>query len=115
MTYSTTEKPLQGSAWASELSEFYIDSERRAAIKSQVPADFSTDWTSPTFQQEAPIEPWVIYCDGAWCNDRVGISAIIQSPSGIKIRYAARLEFSDPNQSPTTPPSMRHYCLASEK
>ena len=35
----------------------------------------------------------------AWCNDGVGISTIIQPPSGTKFRYAARLEFSDPDPS----------------
>ena len=29
----------------------------------------------------------------------MGISAVIQSPSGTKFRYAARLEFSDPDPS----------------
>ena len=87
------------SKWTAELSEFYIDFERRTAIKSQALADFIADWTNPTFQQEAPIEPWVIYYDGAWCNDGVGISAVIQSPSGTKFSYAARLEFSDPDPS----------------
>ena len=37
------------SNWATELSEFYIDFERRTAIKSQVLADFIADWTNPTF------------------------------------------------------------------
>jgi hypothetical protein len=45
------------SKWASELSEFYIYFKRRTTIKSQVLADFTTDWTSPTFEEEAPIEP----------------------------------------------------------
>ena len=31
------------SKWAAELSEFYIDFERRTAIKSQVLADFIAD------------------------------------------------------------------------
>ena len=55
------------------------------------------DWTSPTFEAKAPIEPWTIHCDGAWCNEGVGIAAIIQSPSGAKQRYAACLEFSNPD------------------
>ena len=37
------------------------------------------------------------HCDGAWCNEGVGVAAIIQSPSSTKLRYAARLEFSDPD------------------
>jgi len=97
--FHNREASARMSKWAAELSEFYIDFERRTAIKSQVLEDFIADWTNPTFQQEAPIEPWVIYCDGAWCNDGVGISAVIQSPSRTKFRYAARLEFSDPDPS----------------
>jgi ribonuclease HI len=72
---------------------------RLCAIKSQVLADFIADWTSPTFVEEAPIEPWLIYCDGAWCKDGVGIAAIIESPSGVKIRYADRLNFTKPDPS----------------
>lgn len=67
---------------ASELSEFVVELERRSAIKSQVLADFIADWTSPGAQQETEIEPWVIYCDGAWDNEGVRISAIIESPLG---------------------------------
>jgi len=51
------------SKWASELSEHYIDFEKRTAIKSQVLADFVVDWTSPTFDTEAPIEPWTVHCE----------------------------------------------------
>ena len=53
------------SKWAAELSEHVVDFERRTTVKSQVLADFIADWTSPTFEEEAPIEPWTIYCDGA--------------------------------------------------
>jgi len=87
------------SKWASELPEFIVNFERRTTIKSQVLADFIADWTSPTFEEEALIEPWVIYYDGAWCHDGDGISAIIKSPSGTKMKYAAPLEFSDPDPS----------------
>ena len=73
------------SKWASKLSEHYIDFEKRTAIKSQVLADFVVDWTSPTFEEEAPVEPWTVHCDGAWCNEGVGVAAIIQSASGAKL------------------------------
>ena len=58
--FSNREASVRIAKWASELSEFYIEFERRTTIKSQVLADFIADWTNPTFQQEAPIEPWVI-------------------------------------------------------
>jgi hypothetical protein len=97
--FNNREASSRISKWASELLEFYVDFERRSAIKSQVLADFIANWTSPTYKEEAPIEPWVIYCDGAWCKDGVGVSAIIESPSGVKMRYAARLNFIKPDPS----------------
>lgn len=81
---------------AEELSGYVVDFERRSALKSQVLADFVVDCTSPIVRNNSCEEvPWVIYCDGAWCGKGVGISAIVTSPSGIKIRYAARLDFPD--------------------
>jgi hypothetical protein len=80
--------------WGAELSEYTIDFERRSAIKSQVLADFVVDWTSPTHNfDEEMLTPWVVQCDGAWCHKGVGISAVVTSPIGVMIRYAARLIF----------------------
>jgi hypothetical protein len=81
--------------WAAELSEYTVDFERRSAIKSQVLADFVVDWTSPTHNpSEDMLTPWVVQCDGAWCHKGVGISVVVTSPTGIVIRYAARLIFA---------------------
>jgi hypothetical protein len=81
--------------WGAELSEYIIDFERKSAIKSQVLADFVVDWTSRThnFGEEILI-PWIVQCDGAWSHKGVGISAIVTSPTGVVIRYAARLIFA---------------------
>jgi ribonuclease HI len=38
--------------------------------------------------------PQIIYCDGAWCSTGAGAVAILTSPSGIKLRYVARLQFT---------------------
>jgi ribonuclease HI len=40
---------------------------------------------------------WEIRCDGAWGRKGAGIAAIITSPAGIKLRYAARLDYKDPS------------------
>jgi ribonuclease HI len=40
-----------------------------------------------------PEAPWLIYCDRAWDNVRAEASAILISPSGLKLRYATRLRF----------------------
>jgi ribonuclease HI len=86
--------------WGVELSEYTIDFERRNAIKSQVLADFVVDWTSPTHNpSEEMLTPWVVQCNGAWCHKGVGISAVVTSPTGVVIRYAARLIFADDEHS----------------
>jgi ribonuclease HI len=81
--------------WGAELSEYVVDFERRSAIKLQVLSDFVVDWTSPTqnFEEEAP-EPWIVQCDGPWYYKGVEISAVMTSPTGVIIRYAARLVFA---------------------
>lgn len=113
--FSNREASTRISKWASELSEFYVDFERRTSIKSQVLTYFIAKWTSPTFEQELPIEPWVIYCDGAWCKDGVGVSAIIESPSGVKMRYAARLKFTKPDPSTNNTTEYEALLLGFEK
>jgi ribonuclease HI len=35
-----------------------------------------------------------VYCDGAWGVFGAGAAAILISPLGIKLRYAARLQFT---------------------
>jgi ribonuclease HI len=86
--------------WGAELSEYVVDFERRSTIKSQVLADFVVDWTSPVqnFEENVP-EPWIVQCDGAWCYKGVGISAVVTSPTGVVIRYAARLIFANNEHS----------------
>jgi ribonuclease HI len=58
------------------------------------------DWTSPTqnSDEEIPI-PWIVQCDGAWCHKGVGISAVVTSPLGVVIRYAAQLIFTNNENS----------------
>jgi hypothetical protein len=77
-----------------------VDFERRSAIKSQVLVDFVVDWTLPrqNSDKEIPI-PWIVQCDGAWCHKGVGISAVVTSPAGVVIRYAARLIFANNEHS----------------
>jgi hypothetical protein len=81
--------------WATELSEHTIDFGKRSAIKSQVLVDLMVDWTSPsnTAGDEELELVWEIRCDGAWGQKGAGIVAIVTSPGGVKMRYAARLVF----------------------
>jgi ribonuclease HI len=84
--------------WTTELSEHTIDFGKRSAIKSQVLVDFVVDWTSPsnTAGDEELIPVWEIRCDRAWGRKGARIATIITSPVGVKLRYAARLDYSDP-------------------
>jgi ribonuclease HI len=84
---------------ATELSEHTIDFGKRSAIKSQVLADFVVDCTSPSsiIADEELVPVWEIRCDRAWGRKGAGIVAIITSPAGIKLRYAARIDYKDPS------------------
>jgi hypothetical protein len=63
-------------------------------------ADLIVDWTSQTHNPgEEMLAPWVVQCDGAWCHKEVGISAVVTSPTGVMIRYAARLIFANDEHS----------------
>ena len=67
----------------------------RSAIKSQVLADFVADWTPSTPSQNPPVIEaiWQLECDGAYCKNGLGTSAILTAPSGTQLKYAARLDF----------------------
>jgi hypothetical protein len=81
--------------WAMEPSDHVIDFEKRSTIKSQELADFVADWTEPSsYTEDLVIDtPWEVYCDGSCGVSRAGVAAILTSHSGVKLRYAARLQF----------------------
>jgi hypothetical protein len=78
------------------LSEHVVDFEKRSVIKSQVIENFIAEWMEPSSYAKGPVpkSPWLIYCNGAWGNVGAGAMTILISPSGIKHRYAARLQFT---------------------
>jgi ribonuclease HI len=77
------------------LAEHTVDFTSRSVIKSQVIADFITDWTPETpSQEQSKIEAfWQLVCDGAYCKDGAGASAILTAPLGTPLKYAVRLNF----------------------
>jgi hypothetical protein len=88
--FANREASTQIIKWGAELLEYIVDFERRIAIKSQVLAEFVVDWTSPTQNLGEEIStPCIVQCDGAWCYKGVEISAVVTSPAGVVIRYAA--------------------------
>jgi ribonuclease HI len=83
--------------WATELAEHVISFVARSAIKSQVLADFVADWTPSAPKGEAIVtEPvWEVQCDGAYCHLGSAAATVLKSPSGIKLRYALRLNYDN--------------------
>jgi hypothetical protein len=79
--------------WAIELAEHVINFVSRSAIKSQVLADFVADWTpSATKGDPTVADPvWEVQCDRAYCHLGSAAAAVLKSSSGIKLRYALRL------------------------
>jgi hypothetical protein len=79
-----------------ELSEHMVDFKKRSTIKSQIIADFIIEWTEPSSYTKGsmPKLPRLIYCDEAWGSARAGAATILISLSGIKLRYAVRLQFT---------------------
>jgi ribonuclease HI len=58
------------------------------------------DWTPDIHNITEVTEPvWTVHTDGAWGSIGARIVAILTSPSGIKLRYVARLEFQCTNNS----------------
>jgi len=84
--------------WAAELSQFDITYVPRTSIKSQALADFMTDWTPSSKEEEKIVDqPWTLYTDGAWGQSGAGAAAVLVAPSGLKLKYVVRLEFRATN------------------
>jgi hypothetical protein len=94
--FSNRDSSERISKWATELSEHVVDFEKRSTIKSQILADFVAEWTEPgsAIEGALPESPWLVYCDRAWGAIGARPAAILTSPSGIKLRYTARLQFN---------------------
>nr|ABA98294.1 retrotransposon protein, putative, Ty3-gypsy subclass [Oryza sativa Japonica Group] len=88
------------SKWAAELSPFDLHFVACSGIKSQVLADFVAEWTPVLAPDPEPAEQfWVMCSDGSWSHKGVGIAAVLFSPNGVPIRYAARLQFDTTNNA----------------
>jgi ribonuclease HI len=56
-----------------------------------------------------------VRCDGAWCHKGVGISAVVTSPTGIVIRYAALLILANDEHSTNNTTEYEALLLALRK
>jgi hypothetical protein len=88
------------SKWAAELSPFNLHFVARTAVKSQVLADFVAEWTPALAPEPEPVEqPWVMHSDGSSSHKGASIAAVLTSPIGVLIQYAARLQFDTTNNA----------------
>ncbi|XP_073137642.1 uncharacterized protein [Henckelia pumila] len=78
--------------WTTELSEYDIQYEPRAAIKAQALADFLAE---TKHMEEQGL--WKVYVDGSSNNEGCGVGVLLISPHGDEIRLAVRLDFRASN------------------
>ena len=74
--------------WAIELLPFDITFKPRQAIKSQVLADFVTEWTEVELPKEYDTySNWIMHFDGSKMLAGLGASVVLTSPTGDTIQY----------------------------
>jgi ribonuclease HI len=58
------------------------------------------EWTPAFAAEPEPVEqPWVMHSDGSWSHKGAGAAAVLSSPGGVPIWYAARLQFDTTNNT----------------
>jgi ribonuclease HI len=80
--------------WSVELGEFEIEFCPRQAIKSQILADFVSEWTE--IQMPPPKEwpeHWKMYFDGALILEGAGAGVLLISPRGEKLKYVLQIHY----------------------
>jgi ribonuclease HI len=84
--------------WSVELGEFEIEFCPRQAIKSQILADFVSEWIEIQMPplKERP-EHWIMYFNGALNLERVGAGLLLISPQGEQLKYVLQIHYKDSN------------------
>jgi ribonuclease HI/dsDNA-binding SOS-regulon protein len=84
--------------WAIELGEFDLEFCPRQSVKSQVLADFVSEWTE--IQQPPPTEKpehWTMYFDGSLNLEGAGAGVLFISPLGEQLKYVLQLHYKASN------------------
>jgi ribonuclease HI len=84
--------------WSVELGEFEIEFCPRQAIKSQILADFVSEWTEIQMPppKERP-EHWILYFDGALNLKGAGAGVLLISPQGEQLKYVLQIHYKASN------------------
>jgi hypothetical protein len=84
--------------WSVDLGEFEIEFCPKQGIKSQILADFVSEWTTiqmpPT--KERP-EHWIMYFDGALNLEGAGVGVLLISPQGEQLMYILQIHYKASN------------------
>jgi hypothetical protein len=84
--------------WSMELMGETLTYAPRKAIKSQILADFVTEWTNTQLLPlQIQAECWTLYFDGSVMKTGAGAGLLFISPLGEHMRYAVRLHFPTSN------------------
>jgi ribonuclease HI len=99
--------------WTVELMGETLSFVPRKAIKSQVLADFLTEWVD-TQLPIAPIQPelWTMYFDGSLMKTGAGAGLLFISPLGKHVRYVMRLHFPASNNVAEYEALVNGLCIA---
>jgi ribonuclease HI len=84
--------------WSVELGEFVLEFCPRQAIKSQILADFISEWTET--QQPPPAEKpehWKMYFDGSLNLEGAGVGVLFISPQGDHLKYVLQIHYKASN------------------
>jgi hypothetical protein len=84
--------------WSVELGEFEIEFCPMQAIKSQILADFVSEWTEIQMPppQERP-EHWIMYFDDALNLEGAGVGVLLISPQGEQLKYVMQIHYKASN------------------
>jgi ribonuclease HI len=84
--------------WSVELMGETLAYSPRKAIKSQILADFVTEWTDTQLPPpQIQAECWTLYFDGSVMKTGAGAGLLFMPPLGEHIRYTVRLHFPTSN------------------
>jgi hypothetical protein len=80
--------------WAIELTAHTIQYKPRMTIKSQIIADFFTDWGEHQYLPPAPDSThWRMHFDGSKLLGGLGAGIVLTSPKGDKLQYMLQMHF----------------------
>jgi ribonuclease HI len=84
--------------WSVDLGEFEIEFCPQQAIKSQILADFVSEWTEIQMppHKERP-EHWIMYFDGALNLKGAGAGVLLISPQGEQLKYVLQIHYKASN------------------